>query len=193
MSGRLAHALRSVPIQSEAFESMRAGCSCLPGRAHVIAALQHDENRCAPGRYSVHGTGSPARAASGQLLPGAAGGGNSSQRLLAFPCTGARINTGTRNGVPAAAQCAVRGFQGRRGSLAECIMVHGELRILVAALAVFAALAGLALAIHGLLFDEHIYVDYGMAIVAGGIAAFVVMLTVHPRDVEIEHHQHRES
>ncbi len=92
----------------------------------------------------------------------------------------------------AAAQAA-RGFQGRRGSLVECIMVHGELRILVAAIAVFAALAGLALAIHGLLFDEQNYVDYGLAIVAGGIASFVLMLTVHPKDVEIEHHQHRES
>ncbi|MDR3097360.1 MAG: DUF2964 domain-containing protein [Paraburkholderia sp.] len=72
-------------------------------------------------------------------------------------------------------------------------MVQGELRILVAALAVFAALAGLAVAIHGLLFDEHRAVLYGMAIVACGIVAFVAMLTVHPKDVEIEHRQHRES
>ncbi len=72
-------------------------------------------------------------------------------------------------------------------------MVQGELRILVAALAVFAVLAGLALAIHGLLFDLGVYVDYGMAIVAAGIAAFVAMLTVHPKDVEIEQHRHRES
>ncbi|WP_027817003.1 DUF2964 family protein [Paraburkholderia bannensis] len=72
-------------------------------------------------------------------------------------------------------------------------MVQGELRILLAVIAVFAVLAGLALAIHGLLFDVQTYVDYGMAIVAGGIAAFVAMLTVHPRDVEIEHHRHRES
>jgi hypothetical protein len=103
------------------------------------------------------------------------------------------MKTGARHRVPAAAHRAVRGFQGRRGSLAECIMVQGELRILVAALAVFAALAGLALAIHGLLFDLQKYVDYGMAIVAGGIAAFVAMLTVHPKDVGIEHHRHRES
>jgi hypothetical protein len=72
-------------------------------------------------------------------------------------------------------------------------MVHGELRILVAALAVFVSLAGLAVAIHGLLFDEHNFVVYGMAIVSGGIVAFVAMLTVHPKDVEIEHHQRRES
>lgn len=72
-------------------------------------------------------------------------------------------------------------------------MVQGELRILLAVVAVFAVLAGLALAIHGLLFDAQNYVEYGMAIVAGGIAAFVAMLTVHPKDVEIEHHRHRES
>jgi hypothetical protein len=72
-------------------------------------------------------------------------------------------------------------------------MVQGELRILVAVLAVFATLAGLALAIHGLLFDVHNDVNYGMAIVAGGVVAFVAMLTVHPKDIEIEHRQHRES
>ncbi|WP_408585006.1 DUF2964 family protein [Paraburkholderia bannensis] len=115
------------------------------------------------------------------------------QLRLAFPRAGARMKTGARNGVPAAAQQVVRGFQGRRGSLVECIMVQGELRILLAVIAVFAVLAGLALAIHGLLFDVQNYVDYGMAIVAGGIAAFVAMLTVHPKDVEIEHHRHRES
>lgn len=72
-------------------------------------------------------------------------------------------------------------------------MVQGELRILVAALAVFVALAGLAVAIHGLLFDEPRVVLYGMTTVSCGIVAFVAMLTVHPKDVEIEHRQHRES
>ncbi|WP_321854523.1 DUF2964 family protein [Paraburkholderia tropica] len=72
-------------------------------------------------------------------------------------------------------------------------MVYGEFRILVAALAVFVALAGLAAAIHGLIFDRHDFVVYGMATVGGGIAVFVAMLTVHPKDLEIEHRQHRES
>ncbi|MFX1674199.1 DUF2964 family protein [Paraburkholderia sp. A2WS-5] len=72
-------------------------------------------------------------------------------------------------------------------------MVQGELRILVAALAVFVALAGLAVAIHGLLFDESRVVLYGMTIVSCGIVAFVAMLTVHPKDIEIEHRRHRES
>jgi hypothetical protein len=72
-------------------------------------------------------------------------------------------------------------------------MVQGELRVVLATFAVFAALAGLAVAMHGLLFDEFRFVVYGMAIVSCGVVAFVAMLTVHPKDVEIEHHQHRES
>ncbi|WP_415774478.1 DUF2964 family protein [Paraburkholderia sp. J94] len=115
---------------------------------------------------------------------------------LAFAHASARMKEGTRvERVPAAAQRAGRAemISRRRGSLGECVMVHGELRILVAALAVFVALAGLAAAIHGLLFDKHDVVVYGLATVAGGIAAFVVMLTVHPKDLEIEHRQHRES
>ncbi|WP_322011348.1 DUF2964 family protein [Paraburkholderia sp. J12] len=70
-------------------------------------------------------------------------------------------------------------------------MVQSELRIVVATLATFVALFGVALVIHGLFFDLDNLVLYGAATIAGGIVAFVVMLTLHPRDVE--EHRHRET
>ncbi|CAG9244047.1 DUF2964 family protein [Paraburkholderia unamae] len=73
-------------------------------------------------------------------------------------------------------------------------MVHGELRIVLAVLATFVALFGLAYAIDGLIFDENNVVLSGLATVALGIVAFVVMLTLHPKDLEdFEQHRHRES
>lgn len=73
-------------------------------------------------------------------------------------------------------------------------MVQGELRIVVAVLSTFVALIGLAYAIDGLLFDRNNVVVSGMAVVAVGIVAFVVMLTVHPKDLEqLDQHRHRES
>ena len=76
-------------------------------------------------------------------------------------------------------------------------MVHGELRIVVAALATFVALFGLGYAIDGSIFDENDVVLSGMVTVALGIAAFVVMLTLHPKDLEdlqhLDRHRHRES
>ena len=66
-----------------------------------------------------------------------------------------------------------------------------ELRIVVAGFAIFAALAGLAVSIHGLLYYEHNVVWSGMVATGVGIAAFVLMLTIHPTDAEA--HRHRES
>ncbi|HEY1611957.1 MAG TPA: DUF2964 family protein [Paraburkholderia sp.] len=70
-------------------------------------------------------------------------------------------------------------------------MVRDELRIVVAAFAIFAALVGLAVSIHGLLYYDNNIVLSGMIATGVGIAAFVLMLTVHPKDVE--QHRHRES
>lgn len=70
-------------------------------------------------------------------------------------------------------------------------MVQSELRILVATLATFVALFGVALVVHGLFFDANNLVWYGVTTIAAGITAFVVMLTLHPKD--LEQHRHRES
>jgi hypothetical protein len=72
---------------------------------------------------------------------------------------------------------------------AEYIMVHGELRILVATLATFVALFGVAVVIHGLFFDLDNVVLYGAATIGAGVIAFVVMLTLHPHDVEQQRHR----
>ncbi|WP_343670806.1 DUF2964 family protein [Paraburkholderia heleia] len=71
-------------------------------------------------------------------------------------------------------------------------MVHGELRIVASVLATFVALFGLGYAIDGLIFDENNVVLSGMVTVALGIVALVVMLTLHPKDLE-DQHRHRES
>jgi hypothetical protein len=68
-------------------------------------------------------------------------------------------------------------------------MVHGELRIVVATLATFAALFGVALVIHGLFFDLNSFVLYGAVTIGAGVVAFVTMLTLHPHDVEQTRHR----
>lgn len=55
-------------------------------------------------------------------------------------------------------------------------MVRAEYRIVVAVVAVFASLAGLSLAIDGLLFDNSGFVRYGFAAMVAGVAAFVLLL-----------------
>lgn len=74
-------------------------------------------------------------------------------------------------------------------------MVRDELRIVVAALATFAALIGVAVSIHGLLYYENDVVLSGMIAAGVGIVAFVWMLTIHPKDLgQPPHpHRHRES
>jgi hypothetical protein len=70
-------------------------------------------------------------------------------------------------------------------------MVQSELRIVVATLATFVVLFGMAIVIHGLFFDRNDLVLYGVATMGGSIVAFVVMLTLHPKD--LEERQHRET
>ncbi|WP_233867418.1 DUF2964 family protein [Paraburkholderia adhaesiva] len=70
-------------------------------------------------------------------------------------------------------------------------MVQSEFRIFVATLATFVSLFGLAVVIHGLFFDLSNVVLYGVATIGAGVVAFVVMLTLHPHDVE--QHWHRET
>ncbi|AFT88995.1 DUF2964 family protein [Paraburkholderia phenoliruptrix] len=55
-------------------------------------------------------------------------------------------------------------------------MVRAEYRIVVAVVAVFASLAGLSVAIDGLLFDKSGLVRYGFAAMVVGVAAFVLLL-----------------
>lgn len=68
-------------------------------------------------------------------------------------------------------------------------MVQSELRILVATLGTFAALFGVALVIHGLFFDLGPFVTYGAATIAAGVVALVVMLTLHPKDLDQTRHR----
>jgi hypothetical protein len=107
---------------------------------------------------------------------------------LAFAGAGARMKVRVR-------RCGGFHARGRRPPgrrrlrFAECIMVHGEFRILVATLATFVSLFGVALAIHGLFFDRNDLVVYGAATIGAAIFAFVLMLTVHPKDIEAERHR----
>ncbi|WP_206996040.1 DUF2964 family protein [Trinickia mobilis] len=62
-------------------------------------------------------------------------------------------------------------------------MVRTELRIVLATLATFAVLAGVAVCIHGLLFDRTRAIWSGVAVIVAAIAMFVVMLNLWPKDV----------
>jgi hypothetical protein len=55
-------------------------------------------------------------------------------------------------------------------------MVQKEYRVVLATLAVFVALAGLLIGIHGLLFDHESVLRYGAAAVVAGVASFVLLL-----------------
>lgn len=61
-------------------------------------------------------------------------------------------------------------------------MVRAEPKIVVAAIAVFVTLGGLASAIHGLLFDQSAAIRYGLVAMVIGIACFVLMLNPSARD-----------
>lgn len=61
-------------------------------------------------------------------------------------------------------------------------MVRTELRVVLAAIATFVMLAGIAVSIHGLLFDLDLAVQYGVAAIALGIATCVTALNVWPKD-----------
>ncbi|MGF6598857.1 hypothetical protein P3T23_003574 [Paraburkholderia sp. GAS448] len=55
-------------------------------------------------------------------------------------------------------------------------MVRLEARIVLAAIATFVALAGIAVSIHGLLYDDDQVMWSGVVAIGLGIAAMVVML-----------------
>ncbi|KVN32261.1 hypothetical protein WJ63_06115 [Burkholderia pyrrocinia] len=62
------------------------------------------------------------------------------------------------------------------------IMVRTELRIVLAAIATFIMLGGIAVAIHGLLFDVEDALRYGAAAIALGVTTAAVTLNVWPKD-----------
>jgi hypothetical protein len=55
-------------------------------------------------------------------------------------------------------------------------MVQAEPRIILAAVAVFTALAGMGAAIRGLLFDSPAFIHYGALALVAGVASFVILL-----------------
>ncbi|WP_179402305.1 DUF2964 family protein [Burkholderia guangdongensis] len=61
-------------------------------------------------------------------------------------------------------------------------MVRAELRVVVAAIATFVVLAGIAMAIHGLLFDRAGALYGGVLAITLGVTTCVVELTVWPKD-----------
>lgn len=54
--------------------------------------------------------------------------------------------------------------------------MKSNFRIVMATVSIFLAIFGIAAAIHGLVFDETSAVKYGVAVLIGGIAAFVLLL-----------------
>lgn len=70
-------------------------------------------------------------------------------------------------------------------------MVQNELKIVVAAIATFVALVGVAVSIHGLLYDENDVVLSGIVAIGVGIAGLVVMLNLRGKDAEEQQHQHQ--
>ncbi|HEY3599244.1 MAG TPA: DUF2964 domain-containing protein [Paraburkholderia sp.] len=63
-------------------------------------------------------------------------------------------------------------------------MVRMELRVVLATIATFVALAGIALAIHGVLYDRDEVMWTGVVSIALGMLGCVSMLTLWPRDKE---------
>jgi hypothetical protein len=55
-------------------------------------------------------------------------------------------------------------------------MMGAKYRVVLAALAIFVAIFGIAAAIRGLLFDQGSALRYGVAAVVGGVTAFVLLL-----------------
>jgi hypothetical protein len=62
-------------------------------------------------------------------------------------------------------------------------MVRAEPRIILAAVAVFTALAGIGASIRGMLFDSPGFVHFGAAALVIGVASFVVLLMPRTGDV----------
>jgi predicted Co/Zn/Cd cation transporter (cation efflux family) len=64
----------------------------------------------------------------------------------------------------------------------ENIMVRTELRIVLATLATFTVLAGVAVCIQGLLFDQMRVIFSGVVVIVAAVATFVAMLNLRPKD-----------
>lgn len=62
-------------------------------------------------------------------------------------------------------------------------MVRAEVRIVLAAIATFVALAGIAVAIRGLLLDQNAAVIYGAGAIVGGVFGVALLLNAWPKDV----------
>ena len=61
-------------------------------------------------------------------------------------------------------------------------MVRAEVRIVLAAIATFVAIAGIAVAIRGLLFDQHTSVIYGAGAIVVGVFGVALLLNAWPKD-----------
>jgi NhaP-type Na+/H+ or K+/H+ antiporter len=61
-------------------------------------------------------------------------------------------------------------------------MVHTEFRVVLAVLATFASVVGIAIVIHGMLFDESDVTLSGAAAIAASVVASAVLLNLWPRD-----------
>nr|WP_231127721.1 DUF2964 domain-containing protein [Burkholderia cepacia] len=100
------------------------------------------------------------------------------QNPLAFKYPPAMMETEHARAVFRIATCMRRDMHpfGRR------IMVRTELRVVLAAIATFIMLGGIAVAIHGLLFDLTDAVRYGAAAIAVGATTAAIALNVWPND-----------
>lgn len=61
-------------------------------------------------------------------------------------------------------------------------MVHREFRVVLAVLATFVSLVGIAVAIHGMLFEQDEVTLYGASATVIGMAASAFLLNLWPRD-----------
>jgi hypothetical protein len=70
-------------------------------------------------------------------------------------------------------------------------MVQTELRIVLAVIAAFVSIAGIAVAIHGMLFDRSNSLLYGSIAIGVGVFGCALLLNVWPKDMkdESEHHE----
>jgi hypothetical protein len=70
----------------------------------------------------------------------------------------------------------------RHASVRENIMVRTELRVVLAVIATFVVLAGIGVAIHGLLFDQSRALFFGAVAIVVGATTTAISLNVWPND-----------
>nr|WP_254609435.1 DUF2964 domain-containing protein [Burkholderia lata] len=100
------------------------------------------------------------------------------QNPLAFKCPPAMMEMEHARAVFRIATCMRRDMH----PFGRGIMVRTELRVVLAAIATFIMLGGIAVAIHGLLFDLTDAVRYGAAAIAVGATTAAIALNVWPTD-----------